>query len=68
MRQAPERRPGMSFPPTTRRMLGLIVSRIVLDTLEELKMALPENERKAPSRIAVDPQAAREVRFCAQWR
>ena len=24
---------------------------------------LPENERKAPARIAVDPQAAREVRF-----
>ena len=29
---------------------------------------LPENERKAPSRIAVDPQAAREVRFSMRWR
>ena len=36
----------MSFPPTTRRTLELIVSRIVLDTLEELKMVYPKTGAK----------------------
>ena len=31
-------------------------------------MTYPENERKAPAGIAVDPQAAHEVRFQARWR
>jgi hypothetical protein len=45
-----------------------IVSRIGLDTLEGLKMTLPKNERRAPARIVVYPQAAREMRARIRWR
>jgi hypothetical protein len=39
----------------------LIVSGIVLDTFEELKMIYPKTSAKR--RRELDPQAAREVRF-----
>ena len=59
-------RPGMSFPPTTRKCPA-DRSRIVLDTFEELKMIYPKTSAKRRG-IVVDPQAAREVRFCTRWR
>ncbi len=35
-------RPGILFPPTTSRSTGLIISRVMLDALQELKMAYPK--------------------------
>ena len=40
-RPAPMKRPGMSFPPTTRKIPGLIVSEIILETLQSLKISYP---------------------------
>ena len=60
-RRAPSDAPWYVVPADDKENARLIVSQIVLDTLEGLKMSLPKNERKAPAGIAVDPQAAREV-------
>jgi polyphosphate kinase 2 (PPK2 family) len=48
--------PWYVVPGHDKENAPLIVSRIVVDTFEELKMAFP-------SRIAVDPQAARKMKF-----
>ena len=53
--------PWYVVPADDKENARLIVSQIVLDTLEGLKMSLPQDERKAPTGIAGDPQAAREV-------
>ena len=55
--------PWYVVPADDKENARLIVSQIVLDTFEGLKMTYPEDERKAPAGIAVDSQAAREVRF-----
>ena len=53
--------PWYVVPADDKENARLIVSQIILDTLEALKMTYPKSERKAPAGIAVDPQAAGEV-------
>ena len=55
--------PWYVVPADDKENARLIVSRIVLDTLERTQNDLSENERKAPSRINIDSPTAREVRF-----
>ena len=52
--------PWYVVPADDKENARLIVSQIVLDTLEGLNMAYPEDDRGAPQGAAVDPQAARE--------
>ena len=58
-----EHAPWYVVPADDKENARLIVSQIVLDTLEGLKMTYPKTSAKRRQRIAVDPQAAREVRF-----
>ena len=54
--------PWYVVPADSKHNAQLIVSQIILDTLEELKMQnLPQNDRKAPTGIAVNPPAARAI-------
>ena len=46
MRPVPVMHPGMSFPADDKENARLIVSRIVLDALENLKMACPRTTAK----------------------
>src|SRR5476651_1893579 len=55
--------PWYVVPADDKESARLIVSQIVLDSLEGLKNDLSKNERRAPARIAVYPQAAREMRM-----
>ena len=54
--------PWYVVPADDKENARLIVSRIVLDTLEELEMAYPQGGRKASAGIAVDPQTAGRMR------
>ena len=54
--------PWYVVPADDKENARLIVSQIVLDTLEGTQDDLPKNERRAPRGIAVYPQAAREMR------
>ena len=56
-----EHAPWYVVPADDKENARLIVSQIVLDTLDDLKMAYPENERGAPQGIAGDPQTTRKV-------
>ena len=62
VRQAPDHAPWYVVPADDKENARLIVSQIVLDTFEGLKMSFPKDERQAPARIAVDPQAAGEMK------
>jgi hypothetical protein len=55
--------PWYIVPADDKENARLIVSRIVLDALGELKMTYPKSERRATARIADDPQKAREMRI-----
>ena len=55
--------PWYVVPADDKENARLIVSHIILDTLEGLKIDLSENQRRAPAGIAVDPQTAREKRM-----
>ena len=55
--------------PDDKQNARLIVSRIILDTLEATQNRLSENERRAPAGIAVDPQTvAKSERRVRQHR
>ncbi len=53
--------PWYVVPADDKENARLIVSRIVLDALEDLKMAYPKTTAKRRAGIAVDPQAAGKV-------
>ena len=55
--------PWYVVPADDKENARLIVSQNCPRYVRRAQNDLPENERKAPARIAVDPQAAREVRF-----
>ena len=61
-RPAPTDAPWYVVPADDKENARLIVSQIVLDTLQGLKMSYPKTERRAPAGIAGDPPAAGEVR------
>ena len=50
--------PWYVVPADDKENARLIVSQIVLDTLEDLEMTYPKDERRTPQGIARDPQAA----------
>lgn len=52
---------GYVVPADDKENARLIISQIILDTFEGLKMAYPKTSAKRRKGIAVDPQAAREV-------
>jgi polyphosphate kinase 2 (PPK2 family) len=54
--------PWYVVPADDKENARLIVSQIVLDVFEGLKMAYPKNDHKSPRGTAVDPRAARELR------
>ena len=58
---ARNRRPWYVVPADDKHNARLIVSEIVLDMFEDLKMAYPKDDRCAPRGIAGDPQAVDEV-------
>jgi PPK2 family polyphosphate:nucleotide phosphotransferase len=55
--------PWYVVPADDKENARLIVSKIVLDTLEELEMTYPRTSAKTPSRIVVDPQATHEMKL-----
>ena len=55
--------PWHVVPADDKENARLIVSQIVLDTFEGTPNELPQDELAARKRIAIDPQAAREVRY-----
>ena len=54
--------PWYVVPADDKENARLIVSQIVLDTLEGLEMTYPKTSDEAPAGIAVDPQAAHEMK------